>query len=416
MFENILYQSAASLLKDDLKHNTLPGSLLFSGPASSGKLSCGLELARVLGCHNYGDWNCNCPSCKKNRVLVNQNVIITGPCDRVTEIKAASETFLNAAYNNTNHLKAARILFIRSVRKLTSRFNPILWEGDDKLSKFSPILAGIEENLELINPSRTTLPENEELNTIVDDVYSFCLKLEESFLYDNLPVSQIRNFSSWARLSSSNGKKILIIENADRMADATRNALLKILEEPPVDTEFILTTTNRLAMIPTILSRLRNYSFFERSPKEQQVIIDKVFHYIPKSLKPVSETIEKFLQNYLPVEREIISYYAKLFLKNICQGNSVDAKVISTACANFTPRLIYKAFLEEVINLQSKLVTSPKGCEASAKIIKAVQASFNNVNVYNQNPVNSLEELSRSLKEINYYDSNVLNLIGFENE
>ncbi len=184
----------------------------------------------------------------------------------------------------------------------------------------------------------------------------------------------------------------------------------------PVDTEFILTTTNRLAMIPTILSRLRNYSFFERSPKEQQVIIDKVFHYIPKSLKPVSETIEKFLQNYLPVEREIISYYAKLFLKNICQGNSVDAKVISTACANFTPRLIYKAFLEEVINLQSKLVTSPKGCEASAKIVKAVQASFNNVNVYNQNPVNSLEELSRSLKEINYYDSNVLNLIGFENE
>ena len=72
--------------------------------------------------------------------------------------------------------------------------------------------------------------------------------------------------------------------------------------------------------------------------------------------------------------------------------------------------------MEEVINLQAKLLTCPKGSESSAKIVKAIQASFNNVNVYNQNPVNSLEELSRSLKEINYYDSNVLNLIGFENE
>ncbi len=408
MFDNVLFQSASHLLKDDIQHNTLPGSLLFSGPVSSGKLTAALELARILGCQKNAEWTCDCPSCKKNRVLINQNVVITGPSDRITEIKAASETFMNAAYNNTSHLKAARILFIRSVRKLTSRFNPMLWEGDDKLSKFSPILQSIEENLELINPSRNSLPEDDELNTIVEDIYTFCQKLEDSYLYDQLPVLQIRNFSNWARLSSSNGKKVLIIENADRMAESARNALLKILEEPPEDTEFILTTTNRLAVLPTILSRLRNYAFFERSVQQQQIIIDRVFHYIPKGSRGLPESIDKLLQNYLPVNPDAIHYQAQNFINEISKGETPDCKSISTACSNFNPRLIFRAFLEEILKIQSPLTKTAKGAEASSKIIRALQYAYNNVNVYNQNPVNSLEELIRNLKQINYFDSSIL--------
>ncbi len=50
MFENLLYQDAASLLTLDIKNKTLPSSILLSGPQSSGKLTCALELARVLSC------------------------------------------------------------------------------------------------------------------------------------------------------------------------------------------------------------------------------------------------------------------------------------------------------------------------------------------------------------------------------
>ena len=77
-------------------------------------------------------------------------------------------------------------------------------------------------------------------------------KLEDDFLYDSIPVNQVRNASAWARLSPSDKKKILIIENADRMQDAARNAFLKVLEEPPADVVFILTTTRRGAIMPTI--------------------------------------------------------------------------------------------------------------------------------------------------------------------
>ena len=53
-------------------------------------------------------------------------------------------------------------------------------------------------------------------------------------------------------MKSVEGKKTIIIENADRMLESVRNALLKILEEPPVDTIFILTTSQRNLVMPTI--------------------------------------------------------------------------------------------------------------------------------------------------------------------
>ena len=49
------------------------------------------------------------------------------------------------------------------------------------------------------------------------------------------------------------------------MSESVRNALLKILEEPPSDCNFILLTSKRNAILPTILSRVRTYEFKNRS-------------------------------------------------------------------------------------------------------------------------------------------------------
>ena len=65
MFENILNQSATKLLQDDIEKKRFPNSILFSGPSSSGKLSCALETARVLSCANSGEWNCTCLNCRQ---------------------------------------------------------------------------------------------------------------------------------------------------------------------------------------------------------------------------------------------------------------------------------------------------------------------------------------------------------------
>src|SRR6266705_1500857 len=56
-------------------------------------------------------------------------------------------------------------------------------------------------------------------------------------------------------------RKVFIIGDAERLvpqagADAAANALLKAVEEPPADTEFVLTATEPEALLPTILSRV----------------------------------------------------------------------------------------------------------------------------------------------------------------
>ena len=325
MFENILYQDASLLLSRDIKNRSLPGSILFSGPPSSGKLSAALETARVLSCQGEkkGEWNCQCQSCLHHKALVSQNVLIAGPGSRCLEIKASRETFLYQAMDNTSHLESSRMLFLRAVRKLTVRFSPFLWEEGDKYKKISSLLEEIDEEMEKLNPGRS-IPENEELTKILDSIVSDCVKLEDSFLYKTLPVSQIRSISSWAHVSSQSGKKVVIIENADSMAEGSRNALLKILEEPPENVLFILTTANKGAMLATILSRVRNYSFVQRTPEQQKEVISRIFHHVSPDLKKEETGIENFLQTYLPVKPENVYKLSRTFFQSIAQGHVPD--------------------------------------------------------------------------------------------
>lgn len=410
MFENVLFQSASDLLSHDISTGSLPGSVLFAGPYASGKLSCALELARVLSCLKKGDWQCDCPNCLQHKALVSPNALLVGPGNRTLEIRAAKDTLLHQNVINSSHLDSARYLYLRAVRKLTVRFSPVLWEGDDKLTKFSPVLQAINEELEKINPGRI-IPEPDELQKILDAVEKQCEKLENTFLYDSLPVQQIRNFSTWARLSSNNGKKVLIIENADCMADSARNALLKILEEPPENTVFILTTTNRGAMLPTILSRVRTYNFFTRTKEQQQTVISRLFYYNNTTLKSnLPDSIIEFLQNYLPVNPDIVKAQAKEYFNTIAQGHVPDIPALMAECRNFSPRILFTIFLQGIVSVQSYLCKTPAGAECSAKILEKLRLINNNVNVFNQNPASALEQMTRDLLQINHLNGGVFRI------
>ena len=316
MYDNLLYQNVASLLSSDILNGNLPGALLFSGLHGSGKLTCALETARILSCsgEKKGHWLCSCPSCLQHKALVSNNLLLAGPKDCTPEISAASRAFLNAVMNSSSHLTAARYLFVRSVRKLTLRFSPILLEGDEKLSKIAVLMNSLDEELEPIDFPHE-LPDFQAVQKSVEKIIPLCEKLESDFLYDSIPVAQIRNAASWARLKSVSGKKTIIIENADRMLESVRNALLKILEEPPEDTVFILTTSRRNAVMPTILSRVRTYAFMERNLSQQKEVISRVFHN-----ENFNGTIDDFLLTFLPVAPEkstayfIISDNSHLFL------------------------------------------------------------------------------------------------------
>ena len=408
MFDNVLYQSATSLLTKDIRGGKLPASILFAGPAAAGKLTCALECARVLSCREKGEWNCQCPSCLQHKALVSANLLLVGPGDRTLEIRAAKDTLLAQNANNTRHLEAARYLYLRAVRKLTARFSPVLWEGDDKLSKFSPLLQAINDDLENLNPDRT-LPDGDALQKILDDIEKQCGKLEDGFLYDALPVSQIRNFSAWAHLTSNSGKKVLIIENADLMADSSRNALLKILEEPPEDTVFILTTVRRGALLPTILSRVRSYTFFPRSVEQQQDVIKRVFHAeLSTDVQKQAGVISEFLQSYLPISPELVRNSARQYFESISQGHVPDIPAIMSACGNFSPRVLFSLFLKGIIEAQRGLDGSAAGAEVSVAIMEELHKAGNNVGIFNQNPAAALELLTRNLMQINHLHNGIL--------
>lgn len=97
-----------------------------------------------------------------------------------------------------------------------------------------------------------------------------------------LRIEQMRNLQSRAGLGKVEGeKKIIIIHEADLLREEAANSLLKILEEPPEDTVFILTAANGDKLLATVLSRCRIYqtgSEISFSLNEEQLE-----EYLPKA-------------------------------------------------------------------------------------------------------------------------------------
>ncbi|MDE5899229.1 MAG: DNA polymerase III [Treponemataceae bacterium] len=397
MFDNLLHQEAVPLLISDIESGAFPGAVLFSGPSASGKLTCALEAARILSCtaSPRGGWLCGCRSCLQHKSLVNGNMLLAGPRDCGSEIAAASFAFIRACVQNASYLTAARYLFLRSVRKLTARFNPVLWQGDDRLNKIASVVSSIDEELEALDFPHE-LPPAEAVEKICGRLAPLCAKLEGGFLYDSIPISQIRNMSAWAHLKAVDGSKTVIIENADRMLEGVRNALLKILEEPPADTVFILTTSRRNAVMPTILSRVRTYSFCERTPAQQHEVVSRVFHR-----EEFSGTIGEYLLTFLPVPPQRLYGAAAEFFRVIAEQRIPEVAAAVKECGGFEPRIALRLFLEGIARAQRKLLHFPAGAQAAAETGEALRACWNCVTVYNQTPQSALEHLVRCLSKIN---------------
>lgn len=406
MYENLVYQDVTKLLIKDINSNSLPGAILFSGEEASGKLSAALETARILSCSNRGlkSFNCECTACLQSKSLTSTNLMLLGPRDCFLEIQAAKQSFLNAYKENASYLNATRYLFLRSIRKLTLRFNPILWKGDSDLSKIAVLLDQINENLELLDFPRE-LPDFSSLEKLCDELVKDTTSLENSYLYASIPVSQIRNLEDWCRIKSEEGKKTIIIENADRMLESVRNALLKILEEPPADCIFILLTSKRNAIMQTILSRVRTYNFKNRLISEQQSVIKRVFHN-----EYFNGSINDYLLTFLPVSPLQIKEVAKNFIGSIVNRNVIDCSELNNNLNKMVPKKIFHLFLIEIINFQKKLLGFEQGVMISSKVLKSVQQCWDNYNIYNLSSTAALEILYKELSILNAQNGGILKI------
>ena len=92
----------------------------------------------------------------------------------------------------------------------------------------------------------------------------------------NIAIHQIRELSEYLELSAhqEKGRRIVLIEPADSLNQAASNALLKILEEPPENTLFILVTSQAQKLIATIRSRCQLLELRGPSLDEARVFLD----------------------------------------------------------------------------------------------------------------------------------------------
>ena len=93
----------------------------------------------------------------------------------------------------------------------------------------------------------------------IDD---FSFNIFELDAASNNSVDDIRNLVEQVRVPPQIGKyKVYIIDEVHMLSQAAFNAFLKTLEEPPVHAKFILATTEKHKIIPTILSRCQIFDF-----------------------------------------------------------------------------------------------------------------------------------------------------------
>lgn len=261
-------------MRRELVADRFPRASLIHGPAYSGKCSLALEIARVLGCELQGSWGCRCGHCSQHIDLSYPYLLLLGWRYFDTDIRATAATLGRVASDS------ARYLFVRSVRRLTRRYDPLLWEGDEgKLRTAGPLVAEMNELAEeIVPPSSLT---GESLTEAITRIGELATKLQNTLRSDNIAISQLRNVESWLHLSTDQGRKVVILEHAEGMGESSRNALLRLLEEPPRECHIILLTRRADALNATLRSRLREYATVSRSDAAGREVIRKIFRAKP---------------------------------------------------------------------------------------------------------------------------------------
>jgi len=190
------------------KTGKLPHALLFHGPAGTGKEGHALELAGLLNCTaSENDEPCGiCPSCKKTKSFQHGSVKLILPLPR---------------------------------GKIKSSDDPITKAFSDSLLK---------EYLEMLKEKEA------------DPYYSIRVPGANTIL-----INSIRDLKHDVSLSTINNEwRVILIFQAEKLcipSPEAAHALLKVLEEPPERTLFILVSSQPGAILDTIHSRCQSFYF-----------------------------------------------------------------------------------------------------------------------------------------------------------
>ena len=141
----------------------------------------------------------------------------------------------------------------------------------------------------------------------------------------NNSVEHIKTLMEQTRIPPQVGKyKVFIIDEVHMLSTAAFNAFLKTLEEPPQHVIFILATTEKHKILPTILSRCQIYDFERMTVKEtinhlKHVAQQEGITFEEEALAVIAEKADGGMRDALSIFDQAVSF---------CQGNITYQKVI----------------------------------------------------------------------------------------
>ena len=133
----------------------------------------------------------------------------------------------------------------------------------------------------------------------------------------NNSVDDIRNLVDQVRIPPQVGKyKVYIIDEVHMLSQAAFNAFLKTLEEPPAYAKFILATTEKHKIIPTILSRCQIFDFKritvdDISKHLQNIAVKEGIVAEEEALNIVAQKADGALRDALSIFDQMVSFSGK---------------------------------------------------------------------------------------------------------
>ena len=170
------------------------------------------------------------------------------------------------------------------------------------------------------------ISENIEACNVCESCESFTrshsFNVHELDAASNNSVDGIRTLVDQVRIPPQLGKyKIYIIDEVHMLSQAAFNAFLKTLEEPPAYAKFILATTEKHKIIPTILSRCQIFDFARITVNDiisqlQYVAGKEGVEAEPEALHIIAQKADGAMRDALSIFDQLVSY----------SGNSITYK------------------------------------------------------------------------------------------
>ena len=150
-----------------------------------------------------------------------------------------------------------------------------------------------------------------------DENHDYSFNIFEIDAASNNKTDDIRDLIEKVRIPPQIGRyKVYIIDEVHMLSKQAENAFLKTLEEPPTHIVFILATTEKNKILPTILSRCQIYDFNRIKEDEICKALIKIckkedFKFEEEAISIISRKSDGSLRDSLTILDRVVSYTNK---------------------------------------------------------------------------------------------------------